>query len=85
MATSSTRASAEMHLKKAGFGKYFDAIVCGDDIKNAKPHPEIFLTAAKKLGAAPENCLVAEDSYLGVEAGAAAKMKVFMIPDSNKP
>ena len=60
-------------------------MVCGDEIKNSKPHPEIFLTAAKKLGVNPENCYVAEDSYNGVEAGVAAGMKVFMVPDMNLP
>ena len=85
LATSATRASAEGHIKKAGFGHFFDATVCGDEIKNSKPHPEIFLTAAQKLGVAPENCAVAEDSYLGVESGATAGMRVFMIPDMNPP
>ena len=85
LATSSTRASAEAHLKSAGFEGYFDATVCGDETQNGKPHPEIFLTAAKKLGVLPENCFIAEDSYLGVEAGARAGMKVFMIPDLNPP
>lgn len=85
LATSATRQSAEGHLKKAGFLSYFDATVCGDEITKSKPNPEIFLTAAKKLGVKPENCFVGEDSYLGVEAGAAAGMKVFMIPDMNPP
>ena len=85
LATSSTRASTEGHIKKAGFEKYFDSVVCGDEIKNSKPNPEIFLTAAKKLGVNPENCFVVEDSYNGVEAGAAAGMKVFMVPDMNQP
>lgn len=85
LATSTTRASAEGHLKKAGFLPYFDATVCGDEIENAKPNPEIFLKAAKKLGVKPENCFVGEDSYLGVEAGAAAGMRVFMVPDMNPP
>ena len=85
LATSTTRASTEAHLIKAGFKKYFDATVCGDEIKNSKPHPEIFLTAAKKLGVNPKDCYVAEDSYFGVEAAAAAGMKVFMIPDITPP
>ena len=85
LATSATRASAEGHIRKADFEKYFDVSVCGDEIANSKPHPEIFLTAAKKLGISPEKCFVAEDSYLGVESGVAAGMKVFMIPDINPP
>ncbi len=85
LATSSTRDSAVEHIKKAKFEKFFDATVCGDEIKNSKPHPEIFLTAAEKLGVSAEKCYVVEDSYLGVESGAKAGMKVFMIPDMNPP
>ena len=85
LATSTTRASAEKHIKAAGFEKYFDVTVCGDEIENSKPHPEIFLTAAEKLGVSPEFCYVAEDSYFGVESGVAAGMKVFMIPDMRPP
>lgn len=85
LATSTRRASAEGHLRKAAFESFFDAIVCGDEVQHSKPHPEIFLTAAKKLGVCPENCYVVEDSYFGVEAGAAAGMRVFMIPDLNPP
>lgn len=85
LATSTTRLSAEGHLKKAGFIPYFDATVCGDEIEKAKPDPEIFLKAAKKLGVEPDHCFVAEDSYLGVEAGVKAGMKVFMVPDMNPP
>ena len=85
VATSSPRESTEGHIKNAGFENYFDTMVCGDEIKNSKPNPEIFLIAAKKLGVAPENCFVVEDSYNGVESGNAAGMRVFMIPDLNPP
>lgn len=85
LATSATRKSAESHLKKAHFEGYFDATVCGDEVKNSKPNPEIFLKAAEKLGVNPLECYVAEDSYLGVEAGFNAGMTVFMIPDMNPP
>ena len=85
LATSTRRASAEGHIQKAGFESYFDATVCGDEVAHSKPHPEIFLTAAEKLGISPADCYVVEDSYYGVKAGAAAGMKVFMIPDLNPP
>lgn len=85
LATSTERSSAEKHIQKAAFEPFFDATVCGNEVQHSKPHPEIFLTAAKKLGVCPENCYVVEDSYFGVEAGAAAGMRVFMIPDLNPP
>ncbi len=47
---------------------YFDAIVDGNDVPNAKPDPEVFLQAASLLGASSENCIVFEDSVAGVQA-----------------
>jgi pseudouridine-5'-monophosphatase len=61
----------------------FDTIVCGDDprVRKGKPAPDIFLAAAEGLGAAPEACIVVEDSPLGVAAAIAAGMKVIGFPD----
>lgn len=47
-----------------------------------KPHPQVFLTAAQKLGVEPANCVVLEDSFHGIIAGKAAKMKVIGVPDA---
>ncbi len=59
-----------LHIKT-----YFDAVVDGNMITNSKPHPEIFLLAAAKLGVQPNTCLVFEDAEAGVEAALAAGMK----------
>lgn len=63
----------------------FDAIVTSshNDVKQAKPAPDIFLTAAAQLGIAPENCLVFEDAPSGVAAANAAGMSVIAVPDPN--
>ena len=53
----------------------FDAIVDGGMISHTKPHPEIFLRTAEKLGVKPEDCVVLEDAEAGVEAALAAGMK----------
>jgi beta-phosphoglucomutase len=53
----------------------FDAVVDGTMITHSKPHPEIFLLAAEKLGISPADCLVFEDAEAGVEAALAAGMK----------
>ena len=53
----------------------FDALICGEDIVNNKPHPEIFLKAAGKLRLQPNECLVVEDAPSGVEAAKLAGCK----------
>ncbi|KAJ1962772.1 hypothetical protein IWQ62_003425 [Dispira parvispora] len=66
--------------------QHFNSITCGDDpnVKLGKPHPDIFIEACRRLGnPSPEQCLVFEDSLLGVEAAKRAGMHVVWIPDSN--
>ncbi|WP_407312462.1 HAD-IA family hydrolase [Pseudomonas sp. nanlin1] len=62
----------------------FDTIVTADDpeVKAAKPAPDIFLTAARRLGVEPKDCLVFEDSPFGVTAAKAAGMVAIAVPDS---
>ena len=63
-------------LKKRKIYNYFDVIVTGDDHVRKKPFPDIFLKAAKKLGAKPSECIVIEDTKDGVTAARRAGMKV---------
>lgn len=53
-----------------------DGCVCGDDVVNFKPHPEIFLTCCERMGLNPEECVVFEDAISGIKAGVAAGCKV---------
>jgi beta-phosphoglucomutase len=62
----------------------FDAIVDGTMIEHSKPHPEIFLLTAKKLGVKPEECLVFEDAEAGVAAALAAGMKCVGVGDAQQ-
>ena len=64
----SSSKNAPRILERLGLGDFFDTVVSGLDIRNSKPDPEVFLLAAKNLGAAPEDCLVVEDAVAGVEA-----------------
>ncbi len=81
IASSSDHAKILLHLKHAGLEKYFHVIVGGDQITHGKPHPEIFLLAAQKLGVVPKDCIVFEDSGNGVLSASASGMRVVMIPD----
>jgi HAD superfamily hydrolase (TIGR01509 family) len=58
----------------------FDVLVCAEDYKNGKPAPDAFLLAAKKLGVAAADCLVFEDTDLGIEAASAAGMASVKVP-----
>jgi beta-phosphoglucomutase-like phosphatase (HAD superfamily) len=87
VATSSHRKAFELKSSQNGeLFDLFDEIVCGDDmeIKKGKPAPDLFLTAAKKLGHDLEdcsNCLVFEDAPSGVTAGLNANMAVCWVHD----
>lgn len=85
LATSTSRQTAELNLRSAKVTDYFDALVCGDDVKNGKPHPEVFLTAASRLGVAPEDCVAFEDSINGIKSAYAAGMETVMVPDFLQP
>ena len=85
VASSSSRATVEDYLRRAGMEKTFSALVCGDMITRGKPEPDIFLKAAEELGAAPEDCLILEDSSNGIRAAHAAGMRVIMVPDLIEP
>jgi beta-phosphoglucomutase len=71
----SSSKNAKTVIKLLHIQNEFDAIVDGTMIEHSKPHPEIFLLTAKKLGVKPEECLVFEDAEAGVAAALAAGMK----------
>ncbi len=69
-------------LKKLLIADNINVICSAEHEPYGKPHPGVYITAAKKLKIAPEDCLVFEDSLNGVLAAKAAKMKCIAIPDS---
>jgi len=71
----STRESVVKSLEALGILEKFDTLVCAGDYTKSKPDPEPFLTAAKRLGVKPEDCLGFEDTQMGVDAAKAAGMK----------
>ena len=62
-----------------------NAVVSGQQVEHGKPAPDIFILAADKIGCAPEECYVFEDSANGIRAGAAAGCYTIMIPDLIEP
>ena len=80
LASSADMMKIEANLGAAGIPlSWFSAIASGEDAERKKPAPDIFLAAAKRLGADPSDCLVVEDAINGIEAARAAGMKVVTI------
>jgi len=74
VALGSASKNARPILEKVGILHYFDAIVDGNDVANAKPDPEVFLTAARLLGLPSKGAIVFEDSVAGIQAANVAGM-----------
>ena len=76
LASSASRASVDIFLKQTGSLSLFRSVLSGDEVRHAKPHPEIYVRSAKQLGLDPSECLVVEDAVAGVQAARAAGAKV---------
>ena len=76
----STRDSVTKSLEALGLLDRFDTLVCAGDYRKSKPDPEPFLIAAERLGVAPKDCLVFEDTDMGIQAATAAGMASVKIP-----
>ncbi|WP_111895521.1 bifunctional mannitol-1-phosphate dehydrogenase/phosphatase [Acinetobacter sp. MB5] len=85
VATSSRRAIAEEYLINANIYKFFDVLVCGDEVEQGKPHPEIFLSAAEKINLAPHQCLMFEDSENGIRSAHDAGGICILFKDIKEP
>lgn len=82
IALGSASKNARPILEKTGIISFFDAIVDGNDVTNAKPDPEVFLRAAKLLNTTNENSIVFEDSVAGIQAANIANMTSIGIGDA---
>ena len=74
LATSAISKRAFKQLKQANIYKFFDAVVCRDEVEKTKPNPDIFLKAADKLNVNKSECIVIEDSSAGIKAAFNAGM-----------
>ena len=79
VASGGTREIVHKTLEALGIRGMFEAIVTVEDYQNGKPAPDPFLEAARRLGVAPEKCLVFEDTTAGIESARAAKMQWVLV------
>lgn len=79
LVSNSKSSAVKIILDKLGIENTFDLIIASDEVKHPKPDPEIYLTAAKKLGVTPQEVLVFEDSLWGAKSACRANMDVIVI------
>ena len=84
LAIGSSSKNTPFILARIGLGDFFDAVADGNCITHSKPHPEVFLKAAKKIGLSPADCLVVEDAHAGVEAAVAGGFDCAAIGDAKE-
>jgi HAD superfamily hydrolase (TIGR01509 family) len=85
LATNAEPANVAFMLQGTGLSRYFRVVADGTHVKHAKPAPDIYLFAAERLGADPRNCIVFEDSPVGVAAARAAGMRVVGVQTHAEP
>jgi len=77
--TAAPPANVEFTLDGLDLRRHFDTVVGATDVPRGKPHPDVFIEAARRCGAEPENCIVFEDAPLGVEAARRAGMRTVVL------
>jgi beta-phosphoglucomutase family hydrolase len=79
VATAAQTTNVEFTLDGLDLRKEFETVVSAADVPRGKPHPDVFLEAARRVGVAPEHCIVFEDAPLGVEAARRAGMRCVVL------
>jgi beta-phosphoglucomutase family hydrolase len=83
--SSTHRANVELILDLADLREFFREIVTAEDVTAGKPDPQVFLTAARKLGFAPGRCVVFEDAHVGIEAARRGGMRGVGVATTHPP
>ena len=81
LASGSVRELIDLVVASPEYAGRFEVVVSADEVARGKPHPDVFLEAARRLGVPPEACVCLEDSGHGIDAGRAAGMRVIAVPD----
>lgn len=85
VASSTRETIVKQQITDGGLLEYFDIILGGDNVKNGKPDPEIYLKACDSLGVRPNEAIAIEDSFHGIRSASSAGMYVIMVPDLAEP
>jgi HAD superfamily hydrolase (TIGR01509 family) len=85
VASSANRPLIELALELSGLGGRFRAVVSSEEVPRGKPAPDVYLEAARRLGADPRDCAAVEDATNGLLSAHAAGMKVIAVPDPRYP
>ncbi len=80
VATSSPRILADTVIEMLGIDKVVSAVTTAEDLDYGKPHPQVYINCAAELNVPPQECLCFEDSFNGLIAAKAAKMKCVVVP-----
>jgi HAD superfamily hydrolase (TIGR01509 family) len=83
LASSSNREIIDLVLELAPFGDAFRVTVSSEEVERGKPAPDVYLKAARGLGADPRRCVAVEDSSNGLRSAAAARMTVIAVPNQH--
>jgi beta-phosphoglucomutase family hydrolase len=81
--SSTHRKNIEAIFEITGLGRFFQAVVTGEDVVHGKPAPDVFLAAAGRLRAEPKTCIVFEDALVGIAAAHAGGMKCVAVATTN--
>ncbi len=84
LATSSPPALIDLVVRLSGIEKYLHATASAEDLAYGKPHPQVYLDCAASLGSTPTSCICFEDSFNGMIAAKAARMKCVIVPHSSQ-
>ena len=84
VASAAPRENIQMVLDALNAGDWFQAIVSAEDVRCGKPHPDVFLTAACRVGVPPARCVVVEDAAAGIEAARRAGMRSIGVSRNGK-
>ena len=84
IASAAPRANVEVVLEALLASHFFEGIVSAEDVHRGKPDPEVYLTAASRVGATPDRCIVVEDAAAGVEGARRAGMRSIGVSHNGK-